>query len=178
MRIRRIRQITLAVRDLGAARATFERLLDEPSTDPFEIATLGVRASELRFGGALLQLAAPLGADHPLSRFLQRRGEGIYNIAVEVDDLDAAVAELAEAGTRVSEPVEIEPGVRAAFVAMAAAHGMSLQLLEAAAAGQYERTRTIVDAPQAEHVAAAAASDDAAPAPPLDLSPDEWSDVD
>jgi len=178
MRIRRIRQITLAVRDLDAARATFERLLDEPSTDAFDIGALGVRASELRFGDALLQLATPAGSDHPLARFLQRRGEGIYNVAVEVDDLDAAVAELAAAGTRVSEPVEVEPGVRAAFVAMAAAHGMSLQLVDAgAAAGTYERTRVVVDAPQAEHVAAGGVSEDDA-RPPLDLSPDEWSDVD
>ena len=43
---------------------------------------------------------------------------------MEVDDLDAAVDELSARGVRISAPVEATPGVRTAFVTMAATHGL------------------------------------------------------
>jgi hypothetical protein len=70
-------------------------------------------------------------------RFIERRGEGVYNIAVEVEDLDAAVAELAERGVRVSEPVEAAPGLRSAFITMSATGGLSAR---AGLAGRRSRT--------------------------------------
>ncbi len=131
MRIKRIHRITLAVRDVDAARATFERLFAAvPADGPAQVPAFGIRAIDLRLGEDTLQLAAPMGADNPVMRFLERKGEGFYNIALEVDDLDAAVAELAALGVRVSEPSEAEPGVRSAFVTMVATHGLSVQLVE------------------------------------------------
>jgi hypothetical protein len=109
-------------------------------------------------------------------RFLERKGEGFYNVALEVDDLDAAVAELTAKGVRVSEPVEAEPGLRSAFVTMAATHGLSVQLVEG----------PVVEAPPPAPEEAAPEPEALPPeepeaaelAPPLDLTPDEWSDTD
>ena len=88
-----------------------------------------------------------------------------------------------------SEPIELEPGVRSAFVTMAATHGLSVQLVEVVqsvglsvdqpvseSAGQGETEpvarHTVEDEPLPE---------ESAPSPQqqlLDLTPDEWSDVD
>ncbi len=176
MKIKRIHHVTVAVRDVAAARGTFERLFGAAAADAVEqVPAFGIRALDLRIGDDTLQLVAPADADNPVMRFLERRGEGFYNLALEVEDLDGAVAELAALGVRVSEPVEAEPGVRSAFVTMAATHGLSIQLVELAGA-----------APERAEWAAPAAPaplDEPAVAPPaepepLDLTPDEWSDVD
>lgn len=199
MKILRIRHITLAVRDLDQARATFEALLGEPASDAAMVQAFGIRAQDLPLGEDTLQLAAPLEVDTALMRFIERRGEGVYNIALEVEDLDATVAELAERGIRVSEPVEATPGLRSAFITMSATHGMSVQLVqdltraEAApippAAPELEPEPELAPAPVSEHAAASSelaesaavdeplvdTTDEQSPPPrALDLTPDEW----
>lgn len=200
MRIKRIHHITLAVRDIEGARMRFERLFGERGGERYAIPAFGVRAIDVPLGDGTLQLAAATDTDNPLRRFIDRRGEGVYTIALEVDDLDAAVAELAAQGVRVSEPVASGPGQRSAFVTMAATHGMSVQLVEVAAeAGGRTRTTPGPTSAPAQPIAAAPASvphpaareagewsdtarrdeiQDEPPRQPLDLTPDEWSDVD
>ena len=95
-----------------------------------DVPAFGIRALDVAIGDDVLQLASPVDADNPVMRFLERKGEGFYNLALEIDDLDETVRELASQGVRVSEPIELEPGVRSAFVTMAATHGLSVQLVE------------------------------------------------
>ena len=47
--------------------------------------------------GAISVIAAT-GPGSPVARFLAKRGEGVYSIALRVDDLDEIMAEWAEAG--------------------------------------------------------------------------------
>ncbi len=196
MRILRIHHLTLAVRDVAQARATFESLFGAQLKLDGVAQAFGVRTADLALGENTLQLAQPLETDSPVMRFIERRGEGIYNIALEVDDLDAAVAELRERDVRVSEPVGRGPGARSAFVAMSATHGLSIQLIELpqapAAVPQADVVpQASVAVPQADAQPSAEEEwlPEAEPAPeapasapaertPLDLTPDEWSDTD
>ena len=177
MRIKRIHRITLAVRDVEAARATFERLFSADTRGATQVPAFGIRAINLQLGEDTLQVASPLGADNPVMRFLERKGEGFYNIALEVDDLDGAVVELASLGVRVSEPAASEPGLRSAFVTMTATHGLSVQLVELARVEPEPEIAPPAEEPTIAPEAMPAAGQPVDPAP-LDLTPDEWSDVD
>jgi len=174
MRIKRIHHLTVAVRDVERARDTFEALFGAAAEEPRDIEAFGVLTRDLAVGESMLQLAAPRGPESPITRFIERKGEGFYNLALEVDDLDAAVGELTERGIKVSEPIEATPGLRSAFVTMAATHGLSLQLVEIVVAedsgGSGEE--------QMPEMSDSTAAGDATPAEdtPLDLTPDEWSD--
>jgi catechol 2,3-dioxygenase-like lactoylglutathione lyase family enzyme len=180
MRIRRIHRITLAVHDAAGAARTFEELFDERAALAQHVREFGVQSVELPLGETLLQFVSPSSAetDNPVRSFLQRKGEGFYNVSLEVDDLDGALAELAAQGVRVSQPVEAEPGVRSAFVAMAATHGLSVQLVQVRRAEGEPLVEPVtrVAEPRAEHLA---------PAPPPVSAPHpaaretaEWSDND
>jgi catechol 2,3-dioxygenase-like lactoylglutathione lyase family enzyme len=188
MRIKRIHHLTIAVRDLDGARLTFEQLFDVRSGDAVEIPAFGVRAIDVPIGDGTLQLTSPVDGDNPVMRFLERKGEGFYNLALEIEGLDETVRDLASQGVRVSEPIELEPGVRSAFVTMAATHGMSVQLIEVARGAGEPAPPVDTAAPDPDvdemafrHVAQEAPLPEESPAPPqqpLDLTPDEWSDVD
>jgi methylmalonyl-CoA/ethylmalonyl-CoA epimerase len=200
MKIKRIDHITVAARDADAARSTFEQLLGAPPVDAGPIPAFGVRAVELALGDAKLEIVSPLDTDSAVMRFLERKGEGFYNLALEVDDLDAAVAELGARGIRVSDPVEPRPGMRASFVTMAATHGLSVQLVEYGSEGApaqpepveaspvpepepeaaMPRAETEPTAAAPEPMPKAEASGDWSDAAPkaIDLTPDEWSDLD
>ena len=169
MHIRGIHHLTVAVNDLDAARATFGRLFSAPAGERANVARYGIGASRVAIGDDVLELATPLSPGNPVARFLQRKGEGFYNLALEVDDIDAAVAEARQQGARISDPVEAEPGLRSAFLAMGDTHGLSIQLVQVlGAAAEPDLARPEEAEPQPE----------AAPEPVRDLTPDEWSDVD
>jgi methylmalonyl-CoA/ethylmalonyl-CoA epimerase len=174
MRVLRIRHLTIAVRDIEAAREAFTSLFGAEAAAGIDVSAFGARTQDLALGKSTVQLTSPRDTQGALQRFIERRGEGVYTVALEVDDLDAAVAELVSKGVRVSEPVEAAPGVRTAFVTMSATHGVSIQLVQVAAPVD-------VPLPSEPPDVGAEATVDAAqdePKPELDLTPDEWSDVD
>jgi hypothetical protein len=63
-----------------------------------------------------ISLISPLGPGSPVKRFLEKRGEGVYSIAVRVDNLDEVMVEWAQAGMSwvLPEPYEFDAGNPAA----------------------------------------------------------------
>lgn len=100
--ITRIDHVGIAVPDLDEAiafyTATFGIRLVHEETNVDQ----GVREAMLAVGdsGSCIQLLAPLDADSPIGRFLERSGPGIQQIAYGVDDIDAAADRLRAAGVR------------------------------------------------------------------------------
>jgi len=182
MRIRRIHRITLAVLDAAGAATTFEQLFDERAGPAELVREFGVRSVEIPLGETLLQLVSPSPTEphNPVRSFLQRKGEGFYNVALEVDDLDGAIAELAQQGVRVSQPVEAEPGIRSAFVTMAATHGLSVQLVQVRREEGEALVEPVtrVEQPRAEHLVPAPALPPVSEPHPAAHETADWTDAD
>ncbi|UNK47873.1 VOC family protein [Arthrobacter sulfonylureivorans] len=71
-------------------------------------------------GGTGISLISPHEAGlGPVGRFLDKRGEGVYSIALRVDDIEATMEDWAKLGLRwaVPEPIEIPGGRAARYVA-------------------------------------------------------------
>ena len=70
----------------------------------------------LDVGDCHVELLRPLGPDTPVGKFLERKGPGLHHVAYRVDDIDAALAQLARAGV---ELIDSEPriGIRNSRVA-------------------------------------------------------------
>jgi methylmalonyl-CoA/ethylmalonyl-CoA epimerase len=99
----------------------------------------GVREAMLRVGdsGSCVQLLAPLSADSPIGRFLERHGPGIQQVAYRVDDVAAASVVLRERGLRLlyDEPRRGTAGSRVNFVHPKDAGGVLVEIVQPAAAG-------------------------------------------
>jgi methylmalonyl-CoA/ethylmalonyl-CoA epimerase len=63
-----------------------------------EVPGEGVRVAFLPAGRARVELVEPSGQDSPMARQIERRGEGIHHLCLEVPDLDAAIGRLRAAG--------------------------------------------------------------------------------
>src|SRR5882672_10020834 len=59
-----------------------------------------VRVAMLPIGETRIELLEPTSDDSPISKFLEKRGGGIHHIAVEVDDIEAALTKLRSQGMR------------------------------------------------------------------------------
>jgi hypothetical protein len=109
--------VNVAARDLDGTLAKWRALglasllavhLPDPPAEITDV-TLPIGPS-----GAV-SVIAPTGPSSPLQRFLDRRGDGAYSIAVRVDSLAEVMREWAEAGVEwaLAEPYEFSPGTPA-----------------------------------------------------------------
>jgi methylmalonyl-CoA/ethylmalonyl-CoA epimerase len=95
---RDLHHVGIAVADLAAAVERWRRLLGAEIEAEEEVPEQGVRAVALWTGAGRVELVAPLRADTPVGRFLERRGEGMHHLGFAVDDVSAELAQLRAAG--------------------------------------------------------------------------------
>jgi methylmalonyl-CoA/ethylmalonyl-CoA epimerase len=114
------------VPDLDEALSTYTRLFGGTFEHRDVLEEQGVEAIAVLVGAGRIELLAPLGEDTPVGRFLAKRGPGMHHVAYEVDDVRAALGELAEAGAQLIDdgPREGLFGLEVAFVHPDAAHGV------------------------------------------------------
>jgi methylmalonyl-CoA/ethylmalonyl-CoA epimerase len=93
-----------------------------------------VRVAMLPIGESRVELLEPTSDDSPISKFLEKRGPGIHHIAVEVDDIEASLAQLKAKGMRlIDESPRIgAEGCLVAFVHPASTNGVLLELVQTA----------------------------------------------
>jgi methylmalonyl-CoA epimerase len=130
-RLKRLDHVVVAVRELEEAAQDWERSLGLKVERVLQPAGRDVRLASLPAGNAFVELAQPLTSDHPLAAFMDERGEGMFSLCIEVDDLEAAVAELRGRGVHVSDPERgLWEGTRVARIDRQSAHGVAIQLLQ------------------------------------------------
>ena len=135
----RIDHVGLAVRDLDEAIAFYARTFDVHVVHEEVNEEQGVREAMLAVGdsGSCIQLLAPLREDSPIGKFLAKNGEGIQQMAYNVDDIDAISSHLRDAGVRLlyDAPKRGTANSRINFVHPKDAGGVLIELVESAADG-------------------------------------------
>ena len=91
-----------------------------------------VRVAMLPLGESRVELLEPTSEDSPISKFLEKRGGGIHHIAVEVDDIQAFLDRLRNAGTQLidEKPRVGAEGCLVAFVHPTSTNGVLLELVQ------------------------------------------------
>jgi methylmalonyl-CoA/ethylmalonyl-CoA epimerase len=111
-----IDHIGVATDDLDASLALYEGSLKMPVAHRETVEEQGVEAVLLDVGDCHVELLSPLGPDTPVGKFLERKGPGLHHVAYRVADIDAALAELADAGLELID-TEARTGIRQSRVA-------------------------------------------------------------
>jgi methylmalonyl-CoA/ethylmalonyl-CoA epimerase len=91
-----------------------------------------VKIAMLPLGESRIELLEPTSDDSPISKFLDKRGGGIHHIAVEVPDIETALAKLKAQGMRLIDesPRTGAEGCLVAFVHPSSANGVLLELVQ------------------------------------------------
>mgnify|MGYP001198630349 FL=1 len=98
--IKRIARIGIAVKDLGTSQSIFETLLGLSPSEIERVAEQKVDVSSFHIDDTNLELTQGISEDSPITRHIEKRGEGIHHMAFEVDDIHAELARLKDAGVR------------------------------------------------------------------------------
>lgn len=141
--VKRVERVALAVEDLEAATAFFEGWFGAKFHPEEVIEDMGIRYRPFDLGESKMELLQATRADSPVAKFIKKNGgPGVHHITYEVDDLDAAIAELERRGGRVANRHTYPPGTtfegfvwREAFVHPRDAFGVLIHLAEKKPAG-------------------------------------------
>ena len=97
-----------------------------------EVAEQKVKVSFFPVGDSEIELLESTSPDGPIARYIEKNGEGIQHMALRVDNLESALAELKAKGVRLidEKPRYGAGGAKIAFVHPKSTGGILLELSE------------------------------------------------
>ena len=127
-----IDHIGIAVDDLEASVALYQRLLGTPPAHRERVEDQGVEEVLFAAGSSYIQLLGALGPDTPVGRSLAARGPGLHHIAYRVADIEAALDHFRAEGVRLIDDTP-RPGsrnTRIAFIHPRSMNGVLVELVQ------------------------------------------------
>jgi methylmalonyl-CoA epimerase len=85
---KRLTHVGIAVRNLESSMKVFSMLFNATETHSEEVADQKVKAMFFTIGEGGIELLEPTSPDSPVAKFIEKRGEGVHHLSLEVDDID------------------------------------------------------------------------------------------
>lgn len=129
--IRKIDHIGVAVKNLNEAIETYKMLGFEVE-EIEEVAEQKVRVAMLPTGESRIELLEATSPESAIAKFVEKRGEGIHHIAVNVESIEEALKKAKDAGLKLidEKPRIGAGGKKVAFVHPKSTHGVLLEFVE------------------------------------------------
>lgn len=131
MKALKIDHIGIAVKDLEKALEFYEDLgMKAEGTEVVE--EQKVRVAFLPTGDSEIELLESTSPDGPIAKHIEKKGEGIQHLALRVENIEEAIANLMEKGIRMidEKPRYGAGGAKIAFVHPKSTNGILLELTE------------------------------------------------
>jgi len=131
MTIKKINHVAIGVKDIEAALDFWENKLGLKLDYIEEVPSEASRVAFIPIGDSLIELVQPTRDDTGMAAYLEKRGEGMHHLCVEVANIDETFNRLKEQGVRLinTEP-QVLPGRKMAFIHPKAANGVLVELYE------------------------------------------------
>ena len=127
----KIRAIHLAVNSVEEAVKDYSDNFGLEAHKTDTLPALGIKNALLQIGDAVIEFIEPLEPGQgPVARFLEKKGEGVYMTAMEVENLESAVKDLKARGVPLinDDPESREKGLPV-FIHPKAARGLLIELV-------------------------------------------------
>lgn len=95
---KKLSHVGVAVRNLETASAIYAKLLKVDHVSTEEVANQNVKLAFFHVGNTSIELTESMSPDSPISKFIEKRGEGVHHLSFEVDDINAELARLKAEG--------------------------------------------------------------------------------
>jgi len=132
MKIEKIDHIGIAVKDLDSASRLYNEVFHLEIEKIEEFKDLNLKIAFISVGGVMVELVQPTSPDAPLAKRIREQGEGLYHLALRVDNIDEALQELKKKGIemRDNEPRAGGMGSRIAFLKPNSMNNVIIELVE------------------------------------------------
>ena len=130
MKIKKIAHIGVGVIDADKSKNLFQEILGFPVTGEERVGEL--KTVFLPVGETNLELVQSTEPDGVMKKFIEKRGEGIHHLALEVEDIDQCIEELKAKGVPLIDQ-QARPGAhqtRVAFLHPKGTNGILIELVQ------------------------------------------------
>ncbi|WP_163969936.1 methylmalonyl-CoA epimerase [Oceanobacillus halotolerans] len=128
----KIAHIGIAVNNIDEVLSFYTDSLGLKVEGVEEVSSEGVKVAFLKIGESRIELLEPIEETSAIKRFLDRKGEGIHHIALEVDELEERLSRLKSEGIPLinEEPKTGAHNSQVAFLHPKAANGVLFELCQ------------------------------------------------
>ena len=130
MRIKRIEHVALAVKDMQQSMAMLEKLFDLKLEYQEQIGS--TKLAMYPIGQTYVELLQSSATDNAVSKWIAEKGESIFHLCFEVEDIDGALDELRAKGVKLLDykPRTGHGGARIAFLNPESTGNILIELAE------------------------------------------------
>jgi len=96
--IKRVDHISIAVKNLDEALGVLNKTFGFKAAHTETIKDQGVKAALIKIGDGEIELIEPIDPEGGVAKFIERRGEGVHHICLEVDNIEEELKSLAAKG--------------------------------------------------------------------------------
>jgi len=94
----KIEHLGIAVKSIEESNILFAKLFNTPHYKIEEVVSEGVKTSFFQVGPNKIELLEATSPDSPIAKFIEKKGEGIHHVAIDVDDIYAEMKRLEAEG--------------------------------------------------------------------------------
>lgn len=126
--LKKVNHIGVAVKNMDEARTFWNKMFGVETPSP--MTEKDMQVCMIKLGDVLIELLAPVG-EGVMSKFIEKRGEGIHHICYEVENVRDAIKDLMAKGMQMidKEPREGAEG-QIAFLHPKATHGVLTEIVQ------------------------------------------------
>ncbi|MBI2429999.1 MAG: methylmalonyl-CoA epimerase [Ignavibacteriales bacterium] len=130
--IKRINHIGVAVKSLGLSSDLFAKIFEQPHPHTENVPQQNATIAFFPVGESSIELIESATQDSSISKFIDKRGEGIHHICLEVDDIKKEIERLKKHGFQFvnDHPDEGGDGYLVAFLHPKSTNGVLIELAE------------------------------------------------
>ena len=130
-KVKKINHVAIVVENIDHALTFWKEQLGLELDHIEEVPSQASKVAFLPVGEGEVELVQPTDPESGMAKYLEKRGEGMHHICLEVDDIEEMLAILNEKGVKLinQEPIDL-PGRRMAFIHPKAANGVLVELYE------------------------------------------------
>jgi len=130
--MRKIEHLGIAVRNIEESNNLFEKLLGSAPYKEETLESENVKTSFFRVGNNKIELVQSMDAGSVISKFIDKKGEGIHHVAFDVPDIKAEMKRLSEEGFKLlsDEPFKGADNKLVCFVHPKTSGGVLVELCQ------------------------------------------------
>jgi len=129
--IKKINHVAIVVRDIEESLKFWESAMGLELHHVEDVPSQASKVAFIPIGDSEIELVQPTTEDSGMAAYLEKRGEGMHHLCVEVDDIEAKMQELKDAGVRlINDAPQVLPGRKMAFIHPKSASGVLVELYE------------------------------------------------
>ena len=125
--IQKINHVGIAVKNVDEAVRFFEENFGAELINKVELEFMQQISALVQIGESQFELMEGMGEDSVISKYIEKKGEGIHHISLFVDNIDKACDELEAKGLRIINKI---PAMKMAFVHPKSVYGILVELAE------------------------------------------------